>query len=44
MYNKSLRVLQEIELDEDPRTLMANLTVAKMQMVEIAKAIFMMPS
>jgi methyl-galactoside transport system ATP-binding protein/inositol transport system ATP-binding protein len=39
MYNKSLRVLQEIELDEDPRTLMVNLTVAKMQMVEIAKAI-----
>ena len=39
MYNKSLKVLQEIELDEDPRTLMVNLTVAKMQMVEIAKAI-----
>ena len=36
MYNKSLK---EIELDEDPRTLMVNLTVAKMQMVEIAKAI-----
>ncbi len=39
MYKQSLDVLKEIELDEDPRTLMANLTVAKMQMVEIAKAI-----
>lgn len=39
MYKQSLDVLKEIELDEDPRTLMVNLTVAKMQMVEIAKAI-----
>ncbi|MHC1771070.1 MAG: sugar ABC transporter ATP-binding protein [Flexilinea sp.] len=39
MYEKSVKVLKEIELDEDPRTLMVNLTVAKMQMVEIAKAI-----
>ncbi len=39
MYEMSLAVLKEIELDEDPRTLMVNLTVAKMQMVEIAKAI-----
>lgn len=39
MYDDSLAVLKQIELNEDPRTLMANLTVAKMQMVEIAKAI-----
>lgn len=39
MYQDSLKVLKKIELNEDPRTLMANLTVAKMQMVEIAKAI-----
>jgi methyl-galactoside transport system ATP-binding protein/inositol transport system ATP-binding protein len=32
-------VLKEIELDEDPKTLMASLTVAKMQMIEIAKAV-----
>ncbi|MDR1307141.1 MAG: sugar ABC transporter ATP-binding protein [Treponema sp.] len=39
MYEKSREVLKEIDLEEDPRTLMANLTVAKMQMVEIAKAV-----
>ncbi len=39
MYEMSQEILKEIELDEDPQTLMANLTVAKMQMVEIAKAI-----
>ena len=39
MYEMSKAVLKEIELDEDPRTLMASLTVAKMQMIEIAKAI-----
>ncbi|MFH2113359.1 MAG: sugar ABC transporter ATP-binding protein [Spirochaetota bacterium] len=39
MYEDSKLVLKEIELDEDPRTLMASLTVAKMQMIEIAKAI-----
>lgn len=39
MYQKSLDFLKEIDLHEDPRTLMVNLTVAKMQMVEIAKAI-----
>ena len=39
MYEKSLEVLKEIDLQEDPRTLMVNLSVAKMQMVEIAKAI-----
>lgn len=39
MYDMSLEVLKEIDLQEDPKTLMVNLSVAKMQMVEIAKAI-----
>ncbi|MDX9801299.1 MAG: sugar ABC transporter ATP-binding protein [Spirochaetia bacterium] len=39
MYELSIGVLKEIELNEDPRTEMTALTVAKMQMIEIAKAI-----
>ncbi|MDR3335997.1 MAG: sugar ABC transporter ATP-binding protein [Treponema sp.] len=39
MYDKSKNLLKEIDLEEDPRTLMASLTVAKMQMIEIAKAV-----
>ena len=39
MYEMSKAVLKEIDLKEDPRTLMADLTVAKMQMIEIAKAV-----
>ncbi len=39
MYELSREVLKEIDLDEDPRTKMVKLTVAKMQMVEIAKAV-----
>jgi methyl-galactoside transport system ATP-binding protein/inositol transport system ATP-binding protein len=39
MYNLTREVLKEIELEEDPAALMANLTVAKIQMVEIAKAV-----
>ena len=39
MYETSKEVLKAIELNEDPKTLMASLTVAKMQMIEIAKAI-----
>ena len=39
MYEMSKEVLAEIDLNEDPRTLMESLTVAKMQMIEIAKAI-----
>lgn len=39
MYDMTVAVLKEIDLEEDPRTLMASLTVAKMQMIEIAKAI-----
>ncbi len=39
MYELSKTVLKEIDLDVDPRTLMASLTVAKIQMIEIAKAV-----
>lgn len=39
MYELSKEVLKEIELNEDPRALMFDLTVAKMQMIEIAKAV-----
>jgi len=39
MYELSIDVLKEIELNEDPGTEMVTLTVAKMQMIEIAKAV-----
>ncbi|MDR2551944.1 MAG: sugar ABC transporter ATP-binding protein [Treponema sp.] len=39
MYEQTKAVLKEIELEEDPASLMSTLTVAKMQMVEIAKAV-----
>ncbi|MDR0389406.1 MAG: sugar ABC transporter ATP-binding protein [Spirochaetaceae bacterium] len=39
MYEMTREVLKIIELEEDPSSLMASLTVAKMQMVEIAKAV-----
>jgi methyl-galactoside transport system ATP-binding protein/inositol transport system ATP-binding protein len=39
MYEMTKDVLKEIELNEDPKSLMASLTVAKMQMIEIAKAV-----
>lgn len=39
MYQMTKEVLQLIDFDEDPKTLMVNLTVAKMQMIEIAKAL-----
>jgi methyl-galactoside transport system ATP-binding protein/inositol transport system ATP-binding protein len=39
MYEMTKEVLKEIDLKEDPSTLMSTLTVAKMQMIEIAKAI-----
>ena len=39
MYKDTKEVLQMIELDEDPKTLMRDLTVAKQQMVEIARAV-----
>jgi len=39
MYEMTKEVLRRVDLDEDPKTLMVNLTVAKTQMIEIAKAI-----
>ncbi|MDR1212110.1 MAG: sugar ABC transporter ATP-binding protein [Spirochaetaceae bacterium] len=39
MYEMTKDVLKIIELEEDPSSLMVSLTVAKMQMVEIAKAV-----
>jgi len=39
MYEMSKAVLKEIDLEIDPRTLMKSLTVAKIQMIEIAKAV-----
>jgi methyl-galactoside transport system ATP-binding protein/inositol transport system ATP-binding protein len=39
MHALTKEVLKEIELEEDPSSLMSTLTVAKMQMVEIAKAV-----
>jgi methyl-galactoside transport system ATP-binding protein/inositol transport system ATP-binding protein len=39
MAEMTREVLRDIAMSEDPRTLMAELTVAKMQMCEIAKAI-----
>jgi methyl-galactoside transport system ATP-binding protein/inositol transport system ATP-binding protein len=39
MYEMTKEVLKEIDLEEDPETLLSAMTVAKMQMVEIAKAV-----
>ncbi len=39
MYDMTVEILKKVDLNEDPKTLMVELTVAKMQMVEIAKAI-----
>ncbi len=39
MYEESKIWLEQVELHEDPKTLMKDLTVAQMQMVEIARAI-----
>jgi methyl-galactoside transport system ATP-binding protein/inositol transport system ATP-binding protein len=39
MYGMTVEVLKEIDLNEHPKTLLSTLTVAKMQMIEIAKAI-----
>jgi ABC-type sugar transport system ATPase subunit len=39
MYNMTKELLEELELEIDPKEKMENLTVAKMQMVEIAKAV-----
>lgn len=39
MYEMTKEVLKEIDFDEDPKSLMVTLTVANMQMIEIAKAL-----
>ena len=39
MYDDTKKLLDDLELTIDPREIMAKLTVAKMQMVEIAKAV-----
>lgn len=39
MYQMTKELLADLELDVDPKEKMVNLTVAKMQMVEIAKAV-----
>lgn len=39
MYQMTKDLLDDLELDVDPKEKMVNLTVAKMQMVEIAKAV-----
>jgi len=39
MYEMTKEVLKEIDFNEDPKTLVASLTVANMQMIEIAKAL-----
>lgn len=39
MYAMSKELLARVGLDEDPKRMMGELTVAKMQMVEIAKAV-----
>lgn len=39
MYQDTKKYLEEINLIKDPKTLMKDLTVAQMQMVEIAKAV-----
>ena len=39
MYEMTQKALEEIDLDSDPKTLMSAFTVAKMQMIEIAKAV-----
>ena len=39
MHAMTKEILKEIDLEEDPSSLMSALTVAKMQMVEIAKAV-----
>lgn len=39
LYNETKKLLKKIQLDINPKTLMKNLSVSQMQMVEIAKAI-----
>ncbi len=39
MFSLTKQLFKELELDLDPKSLLRNLTVARMQMVEIAKAV-----
>jgi methyl-galactoside transport system ATP-binding protein/inositol transport system ATP-binding protein len=39
MYNDAVTLFQQLDMDLDPGEIMGNLSVAKMQMVEIAKAV-----
>jgi methyl-galactoside transport system ATP-binding protein/inositol transport system ATP-binding protein len=39
MYNDAVALFQALDMDMDPGEIMGNLSVAKMQMVEIAKAV-----
>jgi len=39
MYNETLKILNELEIDVSPKAIMSTLSIAKRQMVEIAKAI-----
>lgn len=39
MYDMTVQVLEKMDMTENPKTLMKDLTVAKMQMIEIAKAV-----
>ncbi|MCL2852162.1 MAG: sugar ABC transporter ATP-binding protein [Defluviitaleaceae bacterium] len=39
MYDDTKKLLAAIDMHDDPRTLMSELTVAKIQMIEIAKAV-----
>lgn len=39
MYDKTLRVLKQLNLEIDPKTAMKNLSVGSQQMIEIAKAL-----
>ncbi len=39
MYNKTLEVLKDLEIDVDPRAILSMLSVSERQMVEIAKAV-----
>ncbi|WP_105619259.1 sugar ABC transporter ATP-binding protein [Vallitalea okinawensis] len=39
MYDMTKELLEDLELELDPKEKMVNLTVAKMQMIEIAKAV-----
>ena len=39
MYNETIKIFKELDIDVDPRVKMKNLSVSQRQMVEIAKAV-----